>query len=121
VIGYETREELAFTPAEFWVRVIKREQRGSHGQEEPGVVTAPIPAQLVPKGKLSNEFIVEVLGRKYQDHLPGYRQCATLVQEHGIELSRQTLTDAILAVGSLLRPVGGGPAKGLAGRGTPSG
>lgn len=117
VIGYETREELAFTPAEFWVRVIKREKRGSHCQEEQGVVTAPIPAQIVPKGKLSNEFIVEVLVRKYQEHLPVYRQCATLAQDHGIELSRKTLTDAILAAGSLLSPVVGAMRRDLLGGG----
>jgi transposase len=107
VIGYETREELACEPAHFWVRVIKREKRGSHCQEEQGVATAAAPAQIVPKGKLSNEFIIEVLVRKYREHLPIYRQCATLALEHGIELSRKTLTDAILAAGSLLAPVVG--------------
>ena len=30
VIGYETREELAWQAARFWVRVVKREKRGSH-------------------------------------------------------------------------------------------
>jgi len=105
VIGFETREELVCEPAEFWVRVIKREKRGSHCEEEQGVATAPAPAQIVPKGKLSNEFIIEVLVRKYQLHLPVYRQCAALVEDHRIELSRKTLTDAILAAGSLLGAV----------------
>jgi len=105
VIGYETREELACEPAQFWVRVIKREKRGSHCEEEQGVATAPAPAQIVPKGKLSNEFIIEVLVRKYQLHLPVYRQCAALAEDDGIELSRKTLTDAILAAGSLLGAV----------------
>jgi len=105
VIGYEIREELVCEPATFWVRVIKREKRGSHCEEEQGVATAPVPRQIVPKGKLSNEFIIEVLVRKYQEHLPVYRQCATLADEHGIELSRKTLTDAILAAGALLVPV----------------
>jgi transposase len=105
VIGYETREELACEPAKFWVRVIKREKRGSHCQEEQGVATAPAPAQIVPKGKLSNEFIIEALVRKYQLHLPVYRQCAALAEDYGIELSRKTLTDAILAAGSLLGAV----------------
>jgi transposase len=105
LIGYETREELACEPAKFWVRVIKREKRGSHCQEEQGVATAPAPAQIVPKGKLSNEFIVEVLVHKYQEHLPVYRQCASLAEDQGIELSRKTLTDAILAAGGLLQPV----------------
>lgn len=107
VIGYETREELACEPAKFWVRVIKREKRGSHCEEEQGVATAPAPAQIVPKGKLSNEFIIEVLVRKYQLHLPVYRQCAALAEDFGIELSRKTLNDAILAAGELLRPVVG--------------
>ncbi len=105
VIGYETREELACEPAKFWVRVIKREKRGSHCLEEQGVVTAAAPAQIVPKSKLSNEFVIEVLAQKYQQHLPVYRQCATLAEDHDIELSRKTLTDAILAAGALLVPV----------------
>ena len=81
VIGYETREELACEPAKFWVRVIKREKRGSHCEEEQGVATASAPAPIVPKSKLSNEFIIEVLARKYQQHLPVYRQCATLAED----------------------------------------
>ncbi len=105
VIGYETREELACEPAKFWVRVIKREKRGSHCEDEQGVATAPAPAQIVPKGKLSNEFIIEVLVRKYQLYLPVYRQCAALAEDFGIELSRKTLTDAILAAGDLLQAV----------------
>jgi transposase len=105
IIGYEVREELACEPAQFWVRVIKREKRGSHCQEEQGVATAPAPAQIVPKGKLSNDFIIEVLVRKYQLHLPVYRQCAALAEDFGIELSRKTLTDAILAAGGLLQAV----------------
>ena len=81
MIGYETREELVCPPAEFWVRVIKREKRGSHCEEEQGVATASAPAPIVPKSKLSNEFIIEVLARKYQQHLPVYRQCATLAED----------------------------------------
>lgn len=105
VIGYETREELACEPARFWVRLIKREKRGSHCEDEQGVATAPAPAQIVPKGKLSNEFIIEALAGKFQQHLPVYRQCAMLAEDHGIELSRKTVTDAILAAGALLVPV----------------
>jgi len=105
VIGYETREELACEPAKFWIRVIQREKRGSHCEEEQGVATAAAPAQIVPKGKLSNEFIVEVLVRKYQLHLPVYRQCAALSEDYGIDLSRKTLNDGILAAGSLLQAI----------------
>ena len=105
VIGYETSEELVCEPARFYVRVTQREKRGSHCQPEQGVATAPAPAKIVPKGKLANEFIIEALVQKYQQHLPVYRQCAALADNHGIELSRKTLTDALLAAGELLRPV----------------
>src|SRR5208283_1751361 len=37
VIGYETREELVCEPATFYVRVVKREKRGSHCLDEQGV------------------------------------------------------------------------------------
>jgi transposase len=105
VIGYETREELVCEPATFYVRVIQREKRGSHCHDEQGVATAPAPSQIVPKGKLSDEFIIEALAQKYQQHVPIYRQSAVLADNHGIELARKTVTDAILAAGELLRAV----------------
>jgi transposase len=105
VIGYEIREELGCKPAEFFVRVIKREKRGSHCLEEQGVIVAPAPAQIVPKGKLSDQFIIEVLAAKFQQHTPIFRQCASLLEDHGIDLSRQTLNTAILAAAELLLPV----------------
>jgi transposase len=105
-IGYETREELACEPANFFVRVIKREKRGSHCPEaDQPVSTAPVPAQIVPKSKLSSEFIIEALAQKFQQHVPVYRQCAVLAENHGIQLSRKTLNDAILAAGDLLGAV----------------
>jgi len=85
--------------------VVKREKRGSHCQDEQGVVTAAVPAQIVPKSKLSNDLVIEILVQKYQQHLPVYRQCATLAQEFGIDLSRKTLSQAILAAGGLLSAV----------------
>lgn len=105
VIGYETREQLMCEPAKFWVEEVKLEKRGSHCVEEQGVVTAPVPAQIVPKSKLSDAFIIETLARKYQQHTPVYRQLAVLAEDHGIELSRKTVNDALLAAGALLMPV----------------
>ena len=99
------REELDCKPAEYFVNVIKREKLGAHCLEEQGVATAPAPEQIVPKSKLSNAFIIEALAKKFQQHLPVYRQCANLLEDHGIDLSRQTLTESILAAGELLRPV----------------
>jgi transposase len=105
IIGYERSEELVCDPATFHVRVTLREKRGSHCQEEQGVATAPVPAKIIPKSKLSNELIIEALAAKYQQHTPVYRQCAGLADNHGIDLSRATLTAGILAAGELLTAV----------------
>jgi len=105
LLGYDIREELVCEPATFYVRVIKREKRGSHCRPEQGVVTAPAPAQIVPKSKLSNELVIEVVVQKFQRHQPVYRQCANLVEEPNILLSRTTLNTAVLAAGQLLIPV----------------
>ena len=112
-LGYDTREELDCKPVEYFVLVIKREKRGSHCESEQGVVTAAAPAQIVPKGKLSNAFIIEIISAKFQQHTPVYRQCALLLEEHGIELSRQTSNEALLASGALLVPVVAAQAAGL--------
>jgi transposase len=102
IIGYETREELDCVPAQFFVKVIKREKRGSHCQPEQGVAVAPAPLQIVPKSKLSNTFVIEMLAAKFQQHLPIYRLCAMLLENHGLDLSRQTVNQAILRAAELL-------------------
>jgi hypothetical protein len=69
------------------------------------VATAPAPAKIVPKSKLADEFIIEALAKKYEQHQPVYRQCAVLSDNHGIDLSRATVTSGILAAGGLLTAV----------------
>ncbi len=104
VIGYDPWEELVLEPARFWVRGVKREKRGSHCLEEQGVVTATAPGQIVPKSKLSTEFIVEVMFRKFKQHDPIYRQLAALEEDQGIQIDRKTVNSSILAAGELLVP-----------------
>jgi len=105
VIGYEIREELDCVPARFFVRLTKREKRGSHCLPEQGVAVAPVPLQIVPKSKLSNALMIEMLAAKFQQHQPIYRLCAMLWEDHGLELSRQTLNEAILRAAALLTAV----------------
>jgi len=107
VIGYEVSEELDMDPVHYFVRVIKREKRASHCLPEEGVATAPCPLKIIPKSKLSNEIIIDLVVRKYDEHTPVYRQCLAIERDAGVELSRQTLIDSIMAVGQLLGPVVG--------------
>ncbi len=79
VIGYEEKEELDLEPIKYFVRVIKREKLACPKCPEAGVETAPIrDKQIIEKSKLSSAVIVDVLIKKYGDHLPLYRQEASL-------------------------------------------
>ena len=46
----------------------------------PNLITAPPPAQLIPKGKFSEEFWVDILVSKFMSHLPVNRQLFEMVQ-----------------------------------------
>jgi len=105
IIGFEQSEELAVIPAQYYVRVIKREKRACPDHPEDGVATAPTPPKILPKAKASNELVVEVLVDKYRDHLPLYRQAAALHWEVGLELDQQTLCGWVMGAGELLRPL----------------
>jgi len=106
VIGYEEKEELDLEPLKYFVRVVRREKLACRKCPDAGVVTAPVRAhQIIEKSKLSNAVIVDVLIKKYGDHLPLYRQQATLERDFGIQIARTTLCEAVMAVGGLLEPV----------------
>lgn len=106
VMGYDEREELDVKPAEFFVKVVRQEKRVCRDCPDQGVETAAgLGPRIREKGKLSDAFIVDVLVRKYEWHQPLYRQAAIFLREAGVEVSRQTLGDAVMWVGRLLEPV----------------
>jgi transposase len=104
VIGYEETEVLDVRPAEYFVRVIKREKRVCRACQE-GVHTAAAPERIVPKSILSDQVIVEAVVNKYCASLPLYRQQAIIKRDAGIEIPLSTLNDSVLRVGELLLPI----------------
>jgi transposase len=107
VIGYDKSERLDVEPARYFVEVTKREKRVCPGCEGQGVMSAPLPLQIIDKGLASNQVVIDTIVQKYCDHLPLYRQSAILERDTGIELSRATLDGWVLTVGELLIPVRG--------------
>ncbi len=105
LMGYDVSEELDLEPAKYFVRVHKREKRVCGKCPEGGVLAAPLPAKIVEKGKASNAVVVDVLLKKYRDHLPLYRQAAILQRDAGLELSRMTLCGWVMQSGSWLEAV----------------
>jgi transposase len=102
VIGHERTEELGVIPAHYYVKVTLREKRACPAHPEGGVVCAPCPPRILPKSKLSDEMIVDLLVRKYGDHLPVYRQSMILDRDADIDLDRKTLNSVIMKTGALM-------------------
>ena len=70
----------------------------------PGIVTAPVPPKVIPKGLLSEGFWVELLLDKYLFQQPLYRLRQRLAL-HGFEVSQGTLTGGLQRLLPLLEPL----------------
>jgi transposase len=105
LIGYEQSEQLDVAPAQYFVRVIKREKRACKSCEEQGVRCAPLPPRIIEKGLASDRVAIDTVVSKYLDYLPLYRQSAILERETGLEISRATLDVWVMRVGELRRPI----------------
>ena len=105
VIGYEETEVLDVRPAEYYVKVIRREKRACRDCQEQGVQTAPVPERIVAKSVLSDQVIIEATVNKYCASLPLYRQQAIIKRDAGVEIALSTLNDGVLRVGELLIPI----------------
>ena len=105
VIGYEESEVLDVKPAEYFVRVTKREKRVCKRCEELGVVTAPVLESIIAKSLVSDQIIIDTVVAKYCNSLPLYRQSAILKRDTGLDISRATMDGWVMQVGELLTPM----------------
>jgi transposase len=105
VIGYEESEQLDVKPAEYFVRVTKREKRACSACGKGGVKTAPVAPSIVEKSLVSDRIVVDTVLAKYLDHLPLYRQSAMFLRDAGVELHRSTMCGWVMRVGESLEPI----------------
>jgi transposase len=68
IIGYDESEQLDVEPAQYFVKVIKREKRACRRCAERSVVAAPLPERIIEKGLASNRVVVDTVIKKYCDH-----------------------------------------------------
>jgi len=103
VLGEEISEQLDVIPAQVRViRHIRKKYACPRCQSAP--ITAPLPAQPIPKSNASAGLLAHIAVAKYQDALPLHRQEAIL-QRAGIDLSRQTLARWMIQAADLLQPL----------------
>ncbi len=92
----EVRQEVKFIPAQ--VSVVKHVQyvyacrRCEREDIKTPIVTAPMPAPVLPGSLVSPSAMAYIMTQKYVDSMPLYRQEQSL-NRLGIDLSRQTLAN----------------------------
>jgi transposase len=59
VIGYEQSEQLDVEPAQYFVRILKREKRACKACEGRGVTCAPLPERIIEKGLASDRVVID--------------------------------------------------------------
>jgi len=72
---------------------------------QPGIVTAPGPVKLIPKGSLGTSVWVALLIDKYLFQRPTYRWLADLRLTQGLAIAQGTLTDGLQRLLPLFEPV----------------
>jgi transposase len=103
-IGVEVSEQLDIVPQQ--VRVIRHERvKYACPCCDGGMRLAAKPAQVIPKGLLTESALAWVATSKYLDGLPLYRQAALLGRFGGTDISRNTLSASIVRVGEATVPV----------------
>ncbi len=109
-IGEDTSEKLDVIPPQ--VQVIRTVRpryachhcEGSGDEGHPAVRVAPPPAALIPKGLASEGLLAFIATAKFCDALPLYRQERQFARL-GVELSRRTMSDWMIAAAGACRPL----------------
>jgi len=66
---------------------------------------APLPPQPIEQSMVGPGLLAEVIVKKYEHHLPLYRQEKIFKQQYGVELSRKTMGSWVEQVAELVAPV----------------
>jgi transposase len=109
-IGEEVSEKLDVIPPQ--LRVIRTVRpkyachscEGSGDEERPAVRFAPMPPAIIDKGIASAGLLAYIVTGKFCDSLPLYRQ-EKQFQRIGVELSRRTMADWMIAASHACAPL----------------
>lgn len=104
-IGEEVTREIDVIPPQYFCRRIIRGKYVKLDDKAASPIIAPLPERLIEGSYASAGIVTEIVIKKYQDHLPLYRQEQILEDRYGIEISRQTMAEWVRAAADWLSPV----------------
>ncbi|NJO55775.1 MAG: IS66 family transposase [Rhodospirillales bacterium] len=98
---FEESEEIHVLERQYVLRVLQRQKYRCRCNG--CVATAPAPPRVIPGGRYSTDFIVQVAADKWLDNIPLERQ-VRIMSRHGLETTSQALFDQADAASRLLLP-----------------
>lgn len=102
-IGEVITEQLEIIPAKIYViQHVRIKYAGCIHQDK--VITATMPNQPIDKGLAGPGLLADILVKKYDDHLPLYRQ-AEIFTRHDVAISRNTMGDWVMQCADILQPI----------------
>ena len=101
-IGEDVSEQLEIIPAKLNVIQHVRKKYACKSCEET-IKSAPRANTLLPKAIATANTMAYIITAKYADGLPLYR-LSTILNRHGIDLSRQTLSQSVLSTAVKIEP-----------------
>lgn len=104
LIGEEITTELDVKPPEYYRRRYIRRKYVSL-LEDGAPVLGKLPPRLIEGGYAGVGLLVDIVLKKYVDHLPLHRQEQILRSRYGIDLSRKTMCDWVGRVADWCKPV----------------
>lgn len=105
VIRYETKESLHYQPAVFEILEQRREIVACPRGCDKSVVTAVAPLHVLPKAKVTEEFLSFLVVSKLDDRQPLYHLEKQLNERHGFSCSRQTMARWLIELMEPMQPI----------------
>jgi len=102
-IGEDKSEQIDYIPAQ--LKVIEHIRIKYACRQCDTVKAGNKPEQAIPKSMATTGFIADIIIKKYQQHLPLYRQSKILSQQ-GIDIPDNTLGNWVMAGADVLMPLG---------------
>jgi transposase len=93
LLGYDSSERYDYQPAKI-LRVIIKLEKWGHSDSRDLVYTSKPPQTIVPKGILTDLFLLEIIYQKFFMSNPLYRQIQSYTSS-GARFSKSTLSDAV--------------------------
>lgn len=105
IIRYETKEMLHYQAAVFEIVEQRREVAACPKGCDGSITTAPAPLQILPKIKATEELLSFLVVSKLDDRQPLYHLEKQLRERYGVDCSRQSMANWMIALMAPLQPI----------------